>query len=141
MNYNELQQFAEELTIFYCKKYQLQPINIKVKFLNSCGRARYRTRFISVPVWSFEQGGLDYFTGYVLHEIIHFIRHDIFADNSHGYYFRALERKLLKEWGLVPEEYKKAYYKKLLTTSGKVVWLYGTKEKREAAGMKPYNVK
>lgn len=134
-----LQQFAEELTEFYCKKYKIKPINIKVKFLKSNGRARYRTRFISIPVWSFEQGGWDYFTGYVLHELIHFIRYDTVRDNTHGYYFRALERKLLKEWGLVPKEYKKAYYKRLESTTGKMLWICGT-AKREAAGMKPYNV-
>lgn len=134
MKLNDLQRFAEELTTFYCKKYNLDPIKIKVKDIDR-GHARYRTRFLSVPLWSFEQGGLDKFTAYVLHEITHFILYETQRDHNHPTKFHNIEIKLLKEWGLVPKEYRKAYYSRLETTSGKLIWLY-TKERRTAAGIK-----
>ena len=141
MEHNKLQQHAEELVEMYCEHYNLQPIKIKVKFLKGCGRAQYSTRSISIPVWTFEQGGLEYFTAYILHEIVHIILYDTVSGNQgHNATFKALEIKILKEWNLVSKEYKKAYYKRLETVTGNLLWIHGTMTQREAAGMKPYSL-
>ncbi len=137
----DLQQFAEELVSFYCKKYEMRSIKIKVKAISGSGRARPRTRSISIPVWSYEQGGLDYFTAYVLHEISHFITHDIGKDKmGHSYFFFRIEKRLCLEWGLVLKNLKKCYYKRLEDTDGNLLWLWNTTV-RIAAGIKPYKLK
>ena len=137
----DLQQFAEELTVFYCKKYKMRPIKIKVKNITGCGRARPGTRSISIPIWSYEQGGLDYFTAYVLHEISHFITHDIGKGSmGHCNYFFCVEKKLCSEWGLVLKNLKKCYYARLEDTEGNLLWLWNTTV-RIAAGIKPCKLK
>jgi hypothetical protein len=46
---------------------------------------------------------------------------------------------LLKEVGLVPLEYKKAYYNRLENADGKLLWLSKT-PLRKKAGLKDYEV-
>ena len=132
MKVQDLQKIAEELVADYCKEYKLKPISIKAKDIK-VGRSRWRTRFISIPLWTYRAGGIRYFKAYVIHEIVHFIRHDLFSDakGSHSHKFRDMEITLLREHNMVPFEYKKAYYKRLEDIKGNLIWLWGTKERRE----------
>lgn len=140
MTLQDLQRIAEEMVDSYCKEYKLKPINIKVKKLKLGGRSRYKTRFISIPVWSYIQGGVEYFKAYIIHEIIHFIMNDIYHISGHGEKFKNLEIKLLKEIGLNPCDYRKCYYHKLEDSKGKALWIWASKN-REEEGLKPYLLK
>lgn len=137
MNIEKLQKIAEEIIYSYCKEYELKSINIKVKNNKGCGRCYYRTRFISIPTWTYIQGGIEYLTAYVVHEMIHFIKHDRGYNYKHGSAFINMETRLLKKIGLIPLKYRKAYYSKLEDNNGKLLWLW-EKRDREEAGLKLY---
>ena len=140
MKIQTLQEKAEEIVNLYISKYKLEPINIRVKNLQGAGRARYRTRFLSVPTWSYKQGGMEYFTAYTIHEVVHFIMHDIHNyKGNHGKKFREMEILLLKEHNIVPLEYKKAYYQRMEDVNGKLLWL-DTKAKRIKERLKEYEI-
>lgn len=141
MTLQKLQEIAEETVASYCKKYKLRSITIKVKNLKGGGRCRYKTRFISIPIWSYLQGGTGFFKAYIIHEIIHFVMRDNYCvGGGHGDRFIGTEIKLLKEIGLAPLKYCRAYYNKLEDENGKILW-HWAKEDRDAAGLKPYLLK
>ncbi len=140
MTLKKLQNIAEKLVKTYCKEYNLEPYNIKVKNLKTCGRIRYKTRFISIPLWSYEQGGIPFFTAYVLHEIAHIIRYYICRENNHGENFHRLEKKLLKIHGLVTVKYRRSFYNELEDVNGKTLWIASAKV-RKAKGMKAYKIR
>ena len=123
MTLKKLQNIAEKLVKIYCGKYNIEPYNIKVKNLKTRGRIRFETRYISIPIATYEQGGIHYFIAYVIHEIAHLIRYHVYYDDNHGKEFRSLEKKLLQKYNLVPLEYGTSYYHRLENTKGKTLWL------------------
>lgn len=138
MTLKKLQKIAEEMVGSYCKEYKLNSINIKVKNLKGAGRCRYKTRFISIPIWSYIQGGIGFFKAYIIHEIIHFVMRDnYYVGGGHGNRFISMEIKLLKEIGLAPFKYCRAYYNKLEDKNGKVLWLWAEAD-RNTEGLKSY---
>ena len=125
VNYNadkikEAQGEAEQLRDLICNQYNLAPIKIKVKTILQGGTAYYNTRFISIPVWTYNEG-LNYFYAYVLHEISHFINYDSKGNLGHSEDFRKIEKTLLKDFGLIPI-YSRAYIKALNNEKGQRVW-------------------
>jgi len=88
------------------EQFRLAPIGIQIKDV-ACGRARYKTRKITLPIWVLERNEA-YSIWYVVHEIAHFkaIR------KGHGPAFKRAERIMLKAWG-IEIEYARAYAKKL----------------------------
>lgn len=140
MTHKKLQRLAENLVYIYCFKYKLKSTIIKVKNLKTSGSFSHLTRFIYIPLWAYEQGGVKFFTAYVLHEIAHLIRYDIYKDTSHDRDFRSLEIKLLKEHNMIPLQYARAFYYRLESINGKLLWLPLTKD-RQAEGLKPYKLK
>jgi len=140
MTLKKLQNIAEKLVKTYCKKYNIEPYSVKVKNLKTCGRIRYQTRYISIPLWAYEEGGVEFFTAYVLHEITHFIRYHTCRDNTHGTNFHSLEKKLLEMHNMVPIKYRISFYDELEDINGKTLWIASAKV-REAKGMKPYKLK
>ena len=124
INYNsdkikEAQSEAEQLKDLICNKYNLTAIKIKVKKIRG-GCAYYDTRFISIPIWAYNEG-LNYFYAYVLHELGHFINHDTGGELGHSRKFKEIEQKLLKDFGLIPI-YSRAYIKELNNERGQRVW-------------------
>jgi predicted SprT family Zn-dependent metalloprotease len=116
----EIQKEVEDLKNYLEKKYKLNPIKIKVKDINS-GRAIYKSRFISIPLWAYDRG-INYFYWYVIHEVCHFICNDTLMYNAkHSDLFKNKERELLKDFGLIPI-YARAYVKELLSNSGEVLY-------------------
>ena len=76
-------QKESENILDYCReKYNVTPIKIKVKNIGG-GSAYYRTRFISIPIWAYNEG-MNYFYAYVLHEIGHFINYDNQGNLGHS---------------------------------------------------------
>ena len=140
MTLKKLQNIAEKLVKTYCKKHNLKSVNIKVKDLKTCGRFVFKTRFISIPLWAYIQGGIHYFTAYVLHEIVHVIRYDLYKDTTHGINFRRLEKKVLKMHGLVPVKYRRSFYNELEDVNGKTLWIASAKVKK-VKGMKTYTIR
>lgn len=141
MTLKKLQEIAEETIASYCKKYKLRSITIKVKNLKGGGRCRYKTRFISIPIWSYLQGGIGFFKAYIIHEIIHFVMRDNYCvGGGHGNRFISMEIRLLKEIGLVPLKYRRAYYNKLEDKNGKILWRWAEYD-RNTEGLKPYLLK
>jgi len=134
-----LQNEAKRIVNYYCKKYKLKPISIKVKNLKGPGRTRWKTRFISIPTWSYVQGGLDFFKAYILHEIAHFIMDDIFNQVGHNIGFINMEINILKRNGLVPLQYRRAYYNRLEDKNGKLLWVW-KKVDRKREGLKDYKI-
>lgn len=103
----EAQKEAQEILDYAVNKYNLKPIVLKVKDIQS-GRAIEASRFVSIPLWAYEKG-IHYFYYYVLHEISHFIEwHRGIYLAGHSDIFKSIERELLKDFGLKPD-YKKAY--------------------------------
>ena len=139
MNIQDLQKRAEEIINSYCNEYNLQPVNIKVKNLKTSGRVRYKTRFISIPLWAYEGGGIYYFTAYILHELTHLILHDKGVYDGHGKQFRFLETQLLKEHDMVPLQYKKSFYYRLEDINGNLLWV-ASEKKRKEIGLRSYNL-
>jgi predicted SprT family Zn-dependent metalloprotease len=126
VNYNtdkikEAQSEAEQLRDLIWNQYNLAPIKIKVKTITKGGTAYYNTRFISIPVWTYNEG-LNYFYAYVLHELGHFINYDSQNyEKGHNGKFKKIEQTLLKDFGLIPL-YSRAYIKALNNERGQRVW-------------------
>ena len=124
VNYNsdkikEANREAREILSYCLSKHNLNPIKIKVKTIRG-GCAYYDTRFISIPIWAYNEG-LDYFYAYVLHEIGHFINHDNKGLPGHAGEFKNIEKSLLKDFGLIPI-YSRAYIKALNNDKGQRIW-------------------
>jgi predicted SprT family Zn-dependent metalloprotease len=133
MNRDSLQQIAETICDDLCRVNNLKPVTVKVKSVKK-GCAYFRTRFISIPIWPYKGGGVEYFTAYVIHEMVHFILNDTTGNGDHGDAFKLRETRLLREYGLVPKRYARAYYKRLETTDGRLCWIWRKSEAR-AAGL------
>ena len=116
----DLQQEATELVNKYIIKYNLNPINVKVKDTRQ-GWARYSIRAIIIPIWPLKVSKL-YWKAYIIHEICHFIKLDILGKTGHGPDFKDIERTILKEdYKLIPE-YSRAYIKVLKQEDGQLVF-------------------
>ena len=133
MNHEQAKTLCQELIDLYVSQGDLQPVKLQVKD-NYHGRASYNTRILVIPLWLFglsKKGytkrnlTLAYRYYYILHEISHFINWDSNRNTvGHGKLFKSIERRLLKDLGLVPV-YNRAYVKQLLSSNGKTVYRKG----------------
>lgn len=110
----ELQEYAD----IVCEMYNIKPVNVHVKDIQG-GRAIHRTRFISVPRWTYELDKYpdEYPLYYLLHEVAHFIDFDTMPARrqksghrgyGHDSTFKIVEQSLLSKAGIYIT-YKKAY--------------------------------
>jgi len=131
MSYTELQELAKKkikeydielqgLADYIIREENLKPITIQVKNILRCGRARYRTRKITIPLWASDRG-IEYLYYYLIHEVTHFVCLDRGIYCGHGKTFKEIESKWLKEFGLLPI-YAKAYAKGLRNLNGDTIW-------------------
>jgi len=91
-----------------------------VEFKNvRCGRARHKTRKITIPNWIFNSCD-EYIKWYIIHELTHFIALDKHNYTGHRGIFRRIEKKYLKQYGLIPK-YNRAYIKELYDLNGKYI--------------------
>ena len=105
----------------YCRaKYNIKPISIKVKNIGG-GSAYYRTRYISIPIWAYNEG-LNYFYAYVLHEVGHFINYYTGGNLGHSQDFQKIEKTLLEDFGMRPV-YNKVYIKALKNDRGQIIYI------------------
>ncbi len=108
------------------KRYGLPYIKLVIGRRKRNSQASYRHKngqyMISLcRVW--ERYGTKAVLADLLHEIIHIYFYSIKQYNeNHGPNFRRMERKLLSDYGLIPSNYKRAYYKTLTTDSGQVIY-------------------
>jgi len=92
----------------------------KIKYINSKKCILYR---ITLTDYWHNRYGLEAGIADLLHEIAHVIHRVEFRyPMSHDLNFRMIEIRLLKDWDLVPKDYKKAYYKRLETAAGKMIY-------------------
>jgi len=106
----ELQEIAD----FICDEENLPILKIQIKNVH-CGRARYLTNKITLPLWIL-QTNIEYIYYYTIHEVCHFI-----TKSGHNFTFKSYEEKWLHHFGLKPI-YAKAYVKKLLSCNGQTLW-------------------
>lgn len=109
----ELQAIAD-LTVEYFK---IEKVKVELKLVNG-GRARIKTRKITIPIFAVDNGEA-YYTYYVVHEVAHFL------SRTHNDWFKKLETEGLRQWGIKPK-YARAYAKELLSLNGET--LYKRKE-------------
>jgi len=122
LNHKELQDMADRLKDYVCKKYGLEDIKIRVKDIRR-GRARIRTRYISIPKWSYENHNIHFFMAYILHELAHIICRDFLLGINHNEGFKKVETDLLKDFKMKPE-YKRAYIKEIWDLKEeKLLWI------------------
>jgi len=116
-----------ELANYLIRRFCLKPIDIQVRQVER-GRARHRTRKITIPFWALE-GVKEYGYYYFIHEICHFVMVDKHNYMGHGEKFKTLETEILKEHNIIPV-YNKAYPRALYNLKGeKLCGLYGEKDK------------
>ena len=102
--------------------------SIKIQFKNTLkGRARLRTRSITIPTWVFKYAK-EYQYYYMIHELTHFIERDKLGYSGHDNHFKKIESRILKEYGIIPI-YSKAYAKELRNLKGEI--LYSRQIERE----------
>jgi len=109
----------QELANYMIAEESLKPIDIQLKLVR-CGRARYKTRKITIPTWAKDRG-IEYLYYYLIHEVTHFICIDRGIHCGHGRSFKEIEQKWLKEFGIIPI-YAKAYPKGLQNLNGDTIW-------------------
>ena len=101
------------------KTYDLKPIDIEFKYIQR-GRASYRTRKITMPIWIFSRAkAYQYY--YMIHEITHFIGYEKFNSNGHGDIFKGIESRILNKYNIIPI-YSKAYVKELRNLNGEILY-------------------
>lgn len=119
-NLKVAQKESESILNYCLEKYNVTPIKIKVKNIGG-GSAYYRTRYISIPIWAYNEG-LNYFYAYVLHEISHFINYDNPGyERGHTRVFQKIEKTLLLDFGMTPV-YNKVYIKALKNEKGETIY-------------------
>jgi hypothetical protein len=106
---NELMDLQQYLV----DRFFLDDIRITFKDVN-CGRANYRTRGITMPIWIFDHS-TEYAWVYMIHEVVHYILFDNKIFDGHGEGFKLQETALLNELGLKPK-YAKAYVHQLTSS-------------------------
>lgn len=100
------------------KKHNIKPIRIEFKQVRR-GRARYKTRSITIPTWIFK-GIKEYRIYYMVHELTHFIGHEKFGIGGHGKLFKKIENQILADYNIIPI-YSKAYPKELQNPQGQTL--------------------
>lgn len=113
----------------YCReKYKLPYVQLLLKD-NKCSRAkriycgktgRLKRQIILAKFW--HKHCDEAVIADLLHEIAHHIHREKFDYMSHDHNFKIIERELLLDFGLVPKQYMKAYYRRLETVSGMCLW-------------------
>jgi len=106
------------------KENNLSDIEIQFKHVRR-GRARRKTRKITIPIWAIT-GVKAYGIYYVIHEIVHFIKYDLYnLGDYHGELFKKIETSILKKYN-IKSIYNKAYAKYLTDLNGnKICKKYG----------------
>ena len=123
---NKLKE-SQELSNLICESEKINPIEIQIKNTN-CGRARVRTRKITIPLWIYKNS-IEFVWYYVIHEVCHFIMYDNNMPKAgHNEVFKAKEKIILKDYGMIPI-YARAYPKELKTLNG--LSLYTKKTQKE----------
>jgi len=118
MTHEEAQAVAD-LT---AEHFGILPVPIQVKNVQA-GRARYRTRKITIPRWALADYGEAYATAYVVHEIAHFVvwaRGLRSSDGTHGPFFKRYEDEGLALWDLSIERARS--YVKEIYANGQCLW-------------------
>ncbi len=95
---------------------KLDFIDIQFKQVRGGGRARYRTRKITIPVWVLDRAE-EYQIYYVIHELSHFINYDKNNGYGHNEDLKRIEQRILKEYNITII-YSRAYPKWLCNTQG-----------------------
>lgn len=119
INPKSVQKEFQEIIEYLCCKYHMTTIGLDIKDTR-CGRARYKTRRMTIPTWILSQV-IEYQYAYVIHEVAHFIERDRYGRSSHGERFKRIETKELEEFALEPV-YARAYTKELKYASGQSIW-------------------
>jgi len=121
MDTKQVEKEIQELADYICQREGIEKVTIHLKDLRRCGRAHFRTNSISIPIWTLKHS-VEYTWAYTIHEVCHFITYPKYNYNGHGDIFRSQEQKWLKEFGLYPERYAKAYFKELKSAAGQVFY-------------------
>ena len=121
---NKLSEQLQEYADVACELFDIKKVNIHVKDINA-GRCVYKTRFISIPKWTYGwRHPKEYPLYYLLHEVAHMIDHDKNGNRSmagrkpltHDSIYKTIEKEILALAG-ISITYKKAY-PETLTANG-----------------------
>lgn len=108
----ELQEYAN----IACEIFDIKQVNVHVKDING-GCCRYKTRFISIPSWTYkDKYPKEYPLYYLLHEVAHMVDHDKNGNRrrlerkpqAHDSIYKVTEKRVLALAG-ISITYKKAY--------------------------------
>lgn len=108
MTEHDLQEYAN----IACLYLNIEPIRVQVKGGINSGRARIKTRTITIPAWTFKVAP-EYAVYYTLHEIAHF------KFLGHKAAFKEVEQSLCKMAG-ISLEYAKAYPKAIYANGQRI---------------------
>lgn len=112
-------------------RYELPIIKLVIGRRKRSSRASYRPdskQYMVSMSLSWEHYGTLACTADLLHELCHiicYVRKNY--DEHHGPKFRELERQLLSDYGLVAKYYGRAYYDRLETAEGEMIYHFNKK--------------